>query len=191
MKILRCLSLCALLFGATIPTALATTVTVQSSFLGGAPAFSAGTTFTVRLEITGNTSGQIPSLAAMRIGYDTALFSFQSASGDSADGFLGDVDPFAVGAEETVSGTVVTRDIPTVGNFINTDPTPVIMNVVFEVVMTSPTPTTISVEFDPGSSAGLNSLMDQMASPIVGRTLDFTGTSSFPVPVGLSTFDVE
>jgi hypothetical protein len=114
-----------------------------------------------------------------------------SASGGSNDGQLGDIDPFAVGAAEVVSGSFVTRDIPTVGNFINTDPTPFVMDVVFQVLTNSGTPTNLTLEYDPGVSAGLNSLLDVNASPIAGRTIDAVATSNILVPVSMSSFEVE
>jgi hypothetical protein len=173
-------------------------VTLESSFIGGLPAFTIGTTVGVRLQITANTSGQIPSVAAVRVGYDSSLFAFVSATGGGPwpspfelEGDLGGIDPFAVGAAEVVSGSMVTRDIPTVGNFINTDPTPFVMDVVFQVLTNSGTPTNLTLEFDPGVSAGLNSLLDVNASPIAGRSIDAAATSNILVPVSMSSFEIE
>jgi high-affinity K+ transport system ATPase subunit B len=96
-----------------------------------------------------------------------------------------------VGNPETVSGTTVSRDIPTNGNFTNTSQTPVIMDVNLVVVATSVVPTTIGVQFDPGVSAGLNSLTDVNAVPITSRVIDASGTTNILVPVELSGFAVE
>lgn len=168
----------------------AATVTLESSFVG-TPVFATSSTVVVRFSITGNSSGQIPALAALRVGYDSSLFRFISASGGSLNGELGDIDPFAVGSEEVVSGSLVTRDIPTVGNFINTLSLARVMDVSLEVLTTSPVPTNITVAYDPGVSAGLNSLLDVNGNPITARTIGTPATTNFLVPVSMSSFVVE
>ncbi len=168
----------------------AATVTLQTSFVG-TPVFAVGNNVTVRVQISANTTTKIPTVAAIRFGYDTALFDFVSATGDSANGFLGDIDPLTIGNEQTVSGSLVTRDIPTVGNFANTSLTPRIMDVVLQVTATSPVPTVISAAYTPGVTAGLNSLLDTNTLPITPRNFDLSATTNIAVPVSLSKFSAE
>jgi uncharacterized repeat protein (TIGR01451 family) len=152
-------------------------VTISTSVVGS-PSYTPGSNVTVRVAVTDNSSGAVPAVAALRLQYNSETFSFVSATGQNADGYLGDIDGSSVGAEEPASGQLVTRDIPTVGNFGNTDGTPEIMDVTFVVRSTPVFPTSILADVDPGVSGGVNSFQSTAGSPISPRTFDNSGTSN-------------
>lgn len=174
-KIMACL---ALFVVATVSTAFAG-VTLTSSELSAVDDYAPNSQFTVRIAVTANDTGSTPSHAALRIGYDTANVTFVSAAGDPNDGWLGDVDAGAVGAEEVVSGTQVTRDIPTLGNFGNAQLLPNVMDVTFEMTASPTYPFDITVEMDPGTA---NPLISTTASSITVDAVDDSGTAGLTWP---------
>jgi len=154
------------------------TVTISSS-VQGTPDYQSGTTFTITVEVSDNPTTEVPSHAALRITYDTADVSFDSADGDSINGWLGDVNASAIGDEMLTTGTLAYRDIPTLGNFLNTDIEPTIMDVTFQVIAGSPDyPIDLQVELVPGPGGTSNSFINTLAVPIPVSTIDNSSLTS-------------
>ncbi|MCB2155098.1 hypothetical protein KQI84_09445 [bacterium] len=173
-KIMACL---ALFVVATVSTAFAG-ATLSTSLVTPPASLAPGQQFTIHVAVTANDTATTPAHAALRFQYDTADVTFISASGDANDGWLGTVDAGAIGAEEVVSGSVVTRDIPTLGNFSNTSLTPDVMDLVFEMTATPASAVDITFEMDPGAASPL---IDVTASPItVDATTDTATQGLFP-----------
>ncbi len=148
------------------------TSTVESVASDYAPS----TNFTIRVATTSNASGQAPSHAALRFFYDPADVSYVSASGMAVDGWLGTVDAMAVGSEEATTSTLVSRDIPTLGNFSNSNHTPDVMEVTFQVSASPTYPIDISFDMDPGSSSGANSFLTTSALPLPVAGISYSAT---------------
>jgi hypothetical protein len=157
--------------------------TISTSIVG-TPTYGIGTNFVTRVAVSANPDSFVFGSAAIRVTYDTSDVTFVSATGDSIDGWLGVTNSNTIGGEEVVSGTVVSRDIVTIGNFANTVLLPNILDVEFTVAASVTPPFDIAVSLDPGVSAGRNSLVTTaFVGAGLGTTYDNTATS------GLTTVD--
>ena len=171
---------------AALPLTAPAAFTISSSIIG-TPTYAPSSTFTVRFAFTGNTGSDILISAALRVEYDNTDATIANVAtdvvGNSIDGWLGDSGLGYVGAEEVVSGSVVTRDITTQGNFSNTVLLPNIVDITFTVQPGVTLPIVINASLDPGSSAGLNSIIIDPAvgAGIPAPTFDLSATQNLNV----------
>jgi len=140
------------------PLAAYAAPTISTSIIG-TPTYAISTNFTARVAVGANPDNFVFGSAAIRVTYDNTDVTFVGATGDSIDGWLGDTNVNTIGPEEVVSGSLVSRDIVTIGNFSNTILLPNILDIVFTVANTVTPPFDVSVALDPGVSAGRNSLV--------------------------------
>jgi len=151
---------------AILPLTAPAAFTISSSIIG-TPTYAPSSTFVVRFAFTGNTGSDVIISSALRVQYDStdATFAPIDVLGDSINGWLGDSGVGFVGPVEVVSGNLVSRDVTTAGNFSNAILTPNIVDITFTVQPAVTLPIVINASLDPGSSAGLNSII---VSPAVG-----------------------
>lgn len=155
---------------------------ISSSIISGDPC-TLGSQFTVRVAVTENATGQIPNIAVFRVYYDPSAVRYAGAT----DGDLG-------AAYASDEHTTFVEGVPyafrffvTAGNPENSDPTPVILDLGFQVV--SPRPHSIDVRKD--GSNPTNQLATGPGKTPIPHTVVSDGTmdlcSSLPTPTASPT----
>lgn len=98
--------------------------------------------FIVNANVVSNMTGQAPQAFGFKVFYDAASVSYDGCLGRELGATI------YVGAEQTVSGTLKSRRISTLGNPYNTNLLPSCVGIVFHELVSPNRPYTISVQGD-------------------------------------------
>lgn len=148
----KILLMVAVLMVGLVGSASAALTKVETSIVSG-DGFTSGSLFTVRVALTENTTGRIPTSYAVRVLFPQGSLAFQSVDNVSAANGGGAGVPTASLIDEVTSPVipgVIFRDVASFGPgpgdpFPTTDPTPVLFDITFLVLEGAGVAGTLSV----------------------------------------------